>query len=85
MQTSIYRLMAAVAARQMRGSHDSLTQAHLKLKQIDFRARERGHFGASLVFWLQELEESEAPVHAVLRDPHPVTYSMKNSPHLVIL
>ena len=34
----MYRLTAAVAARQMRGSHGSHTQAHLKLKRMDFKS-----------------------------------------------
>jgi hypothetical protein len=41
------------------------------------RARERGHFGAGLVLWLHELEDSEASVHAVLR--RPVTYGKFSS------
>ena len=64
-----YRLTAAVAARQIRGSHGSHTQAHLKLNGWTSRARERGHNGAGLVLWLQELEDQEASVHALLRRP----------------
>ena len=72
-----YRLTAAVAARHMRGSHGSHAQAHLKLNGWTSRARERGHNGAGLVLWLQELEDSEAPVHAVLR--HAATYGKFSS------
>ena len=73
----MYRLTAAVAARQMRGSHGSHTQAHLTLNGWTSRARERCQNGARLVLWRQELEDSEAPVHAVLR--HPVTYGKFSS------
>ena len=67
-----YRLTAAAASQQMRGSHGFHTQGHLRLTRTGSRARERGHFGAGLVHWLQELEDSEAFVHAMMR--HPVTY-----------
>ena len=67
-----YRLTAAAAARQMRGSHGFHTQGTCGSHRRTSRARECGHFGAGLVLWLQELEESEAFVHAVLR--RPVTY-----------
>ena len=52
----------------MCGSHGSHTQAHLKLKPIDFKSV-FGHVGTGLVLLLQELEELEAPIHAVLHDP----------------
>ena len=46
------------------------------------RARERGHFGAGLVLWLHELEDSEAPVHVVLR--RPVSYWKFSSLRVVL-
>ena len=76
-----YRLTAAAAARQMRGSHGFHTQGTCGSHRRTSRARECGHFGAGLVLWLQELEESEASVHAVLA----VLLHMRNSDHLVIL
>ena len=72
---------AAAAARQMRGSHGFHTQGTCGSHRRTSRARECGHFGAGLVLWLQELEESEASVHAVLA----VLLHMRNSDHLVIL
>ena len=66
------RLRSSAAARNVHSSHRFHTHAHLTLNGSISRARERGHFGAGLVLWLQELEDSEAPVHAAMR--HPVTY-----------
>ena len=60
------------AARQIRGLHGFHTQGTCGSHRRTSRACECGHFGAGLVLWLQELEESEASVHAVLR--RPVTY-----------
>ena len=60
---------AAAAARQMRDSHGFHTQGTCGSHRRTSRARECGHFGAGLVLWLQELEESEASVHAIMSDP----------------
>ena len=71
------RLRPSAAARNVHGSHGFHTHAHLTLNESTSRARERGHFGAGLVLWLQELEDSEAFVNAMMR--RPVTYGKFSS------
>ena len=71
------RLRPSAAARNVHGSHGFHTHAHLTLNGSTSRARERGHFGAGLVLWLQELEDSEAFVNAMMR--RPVTYGKFSS------
>ena len=50
---------------------------HLTLNKSTSRARKRGHFGAGLVLWLQELEDSEAFVNAMMR--RPVEYATRKN------